>query len=119
MPQDFKQLKVWQKSHEFTLAIYKITTNFPISEQYALVSQLRRASASIGANISEGCGRRTQKDFGSFLYNALGSSKECENHLLLSKDLGYLKEQDFIDLIKQAEEIGKMLNSLINQIQAR
>jgi len=114
--QDFKNLLVWQKSHEFTLAVYKVTNSFPVSEQYALVSQLRRASASIGANISEGCGRRTPKDFGSFLYNALGSTKECENHLLLSRDLGYLKEQNFIDLIKQTEEIGKMLNALIHAI---
>jgi len=117
MPQDFKQLKVWQKSHEFTLAVYKVTNSFPVSEQYSIVSQLRRASASVGANIAEGCGKRTQKDFGSFLYNALGSCKECENHLLLSKDLGYIKEQDFQELKLLAEQIGKMLTALIKQVQ--
>jgi four helix bundle protein len=116
MPQDFKRLKVWEKAHQFTLEVYRLTNKFPVSEQFGIVSQLRRASASIGANISEGCGRRTQKDFASFMYNSLGSTKECENHLLLSKDLGYLKEQEFIDLTKQAEEIGKMLNALIHAI---
>ncbi|MFA6269009.1 MAG: four helix bundle protein [archaeon] len=116
MVQDFKQLMVWQKSHEFTLAIYKVTVNFPISEQYSLVSQLRRASSSIGANISEGCGRKTQKDFANFLHNALGSCKECENHLMLSKDLGYLKENEFIELKGHIEEIGKMLNSFIQSV---
>ena len=113
MVQDFKQLVVWQKSHEFTIAVYKVTASFPISEQYALVSQLRRAAASIGANVSEGCGKRTQKDFASFLYNSLGSVKECENHLLLSKDLGYVKEKEFAELTLQTEQIGKMLNALI------
>jgi four helix bundle protein len=119
MVQDFKNLEVWKKSHDFTLAIYKVTNSFPVAEQYALVSQLRRASSSIGANISEGCGKRTQKDFASFLYNSLGSVKECENHLLLSKDLGYIKEQEFAELILQAEQIGKMLNALIKQVQIK
>ena len=115
--QNFKNLLVWQKSHEFTLAVYRVTNSFPVSENFGLISQLRRASASIGANISEGCGRRTQKDFASFLFNALGSTKECENHLLLSKDLGYLKEQEFNKLINQVTEIEKMLHSLIKKIQ--
>jgi four helix bundle protein len=117
--QDFRNLKVWQKSHEFTLAVYKATNAFPVAEQYSLVSQLRRASSSIGSNISEGTGRKTQKDFSSFLHNALGSAKECQNHLLLARDLGYLQETEFTQLINQAEEIGKMLNSLIKQVQIK
>ena len=119
MVQDFKQLKVYQKSHEFTLAVYKVTKAFPISEQYALVSQLTRASASIGANISEGCGRKTPKDFANFLHTSLGSAKECENHLLLSKDLGYLKENEFTELNNQIQEVEKMLNGLIKQVQSQ
>lgn len=114
--QDFRQLKVWHKSHEFTLAIYKVTTSFPASENFGLISQLRRASSSIGANIAEGCGRKTQKDFASFLHNSLGSCKECENHLILSQELGYLKEQDSKRLIDQTQEIEKMLNTLIKVI---
>jgi four helix bundle protein len=117
MVQNFKDLIVWQKSHEFTLRVYKATEKFPVSEQYALVSQLRRASASIGANISEGCGRPTNKDFCNFLHHSLGSCKECENHLLLSKDLGYIKEQEFTELNLQTDQIGKMLNGLIKKIQ--
>jgi four helix bundle protein len=108
---------VWRKAHEFAIAIYKITSSFPVSEQYALVSQLRRAASSIGANIAEGCGKKTNKDFANFLHNALGSTKECENHLLLSKDLGYIKEKEFFELNLQTEQIGKMLNALIKQVQ--
>ena len=118
MVQDFKQLLVWHKAHAFTLAVYKVTNSFPVSEQYALVSQLRRASASVGANISEGCGRTTNKDFANFLHHSLGSCKECENHLLLSKDLGYIKESEFKELENQTQEIGKMLNALIKTIKS-
>jgi four helix bundle protein len=117
MVQDFKQLQVWEKAKEYTVAIYKATGSFPISEQYNIVSQLRRASSSIPANIAEGCGKRTNKDFASFLHNAMGSIKECENFIILSKELGYLKEQEFNELNKQTQEIGKMLNSLIKKIQ--
>jgi four helix bundle protein len=117
MVQDFKQLQVWEKSKQFAVNIYKATASFPISEQYGIISQLRRASSSISANIAEGCGRKTNKDFASFLHNALGSNKECENFLLLSKDLGYLKEQDFQELTQRTQEVGKMLVSLIKKIQ--
>lgn len=117
MVQDFKQLKVWEKANQFALRTYKITSLFPVVEQYGLVSQLRRASTSISANIAEGCGRKTNRDFASFLHNALGSTKECENFLILSKDLGYIKEKEFQELLQQNQEVGKMLNSFIKQLQ--
>ncbi|MFH1545502.1 MAG: four helix bundle protein [archaeon] len=112
--QDFKQLNVWQRAHQFTLDVYKETAQFPANEKYGITSQLRRASSSIAANIAEGTGRQTNKGFLSFLYISMGSVKECESFLVLAKDLKYLKnERLFSDL----ESIAKMLNRLIKSIQ--
>lgn len=72
--QNYKDLKVWKKSHQLTLAVYKATRKFPKEEVYALTSQVRRSSFSIPANIAEGCGRRTKNDFANFLQIALGSA---------------------------------------------
>ncbi len=88
--QDFKRLVVWQKAHQITLALYRVTAKFSSDELYGLTSQMRRAAASIGADISEGCGRETRPDFARFLHNATGSSSELEHHLLLARDLGYM-----------------------------
>lgn len=114
--QDFKNLKVWKESYDFAIEMYKITSKFPLNEQYGLTQQLRRASTSISANIAEGTGRGSNPDFLRFLYNALGSVKECENFLMMSKDLGYLSTSEFGELNSRSEKIGKMLNSLIKSI---
>jgi four helix bundle protein len=76
--QDFRDLKVWQKAHELTLAVYRVTAGFPREEQYGIVSQLRRAAASVPANLAEGRCRRTDRDFGRFVGIALGSASETE-----------------------------------------
>jgi four helix bundle protein len=73
---DFKQLKVWQKAHEMTLETYRVTAAFPKEEMYGLTSQIRRAAASIGANIAEGCGRRSDGEMCRFLQIARGSASE-------------------------------------------
>ena len=86
--EDFKNLKVWSKAHELTIAIYKRTRTFPVDEMYGLTSQIRRASASIGANIAEGCGRRSDPEMKRFIQIARGSASEVEYHLLLARDLG-------------------------------
>ncbi len=83
--EDFKNLKVWTKAHELTLAIYQCTRKFPKEEMYGLSSQVRRASASIGANIAEGCGRRSDPEMKRFVQIARGSASELEYHLLVSK----------------------------------
>lgn len=114
--QDFKQLRIWQESRQFVVSIYKITNNFPVSEQFGLTSQLRRASSSIMANIAEGCGRQTNKDFLRFLYMALGSLKECESFLLLAKDLGFVRENEFSELDSQMQQLGKMINNFKKQV---
>ena len=81
---DFRQLKVWDKSHELALSIYRATKDFPKEELYGLTSQIRRASMSIPTNIAEGCGRNTDADFARFLQMAMGSASETEYHLLLA-----------------------------------
>ena len=86
--QDFRKLKVWEKSHALALAIYRTTAGFPNSEMYGLTSQIRRCSISIPSNIAEGCGRSTNGDLLRFLDIAMGSAKELEYQLLLSYELG-------------------------------
>ena len=84
--QDFRNRDVWKKAHELTLATYRLTATFPDEERFGLTSQLRRGSASIGANLAEECGRGSDADFGRFVQNAMGSSSEVEYHFLLTKD---------------------------------
>jgi len=102
---DFKELKVWSKAHELTLAVYGLTRAFPRDEMYGLTSQLRRSAASIGANIAEGCGRRSDGEFARFLQIARGSASETEYHLLLAKDLRFMPEKDYEIAEKQLNEL--------------
>ncbi len=92
---DFKKFEVWQRSHQLTLNIYHLTQSFSREELFGLTSQIRRSFASIGYNISEGSGRNSDKEFANFINFSLGSSNEAENQLILSKDLGYINENDF------------------------
>ena len=116
MTQDFKQLQVWKLSFELVKDIYKILPSFPKEEMYGINSQLRRAVVSIPNNIAEGTGRKTKRDFCSFLYNALGSCKEVENLLLLSKDFGFINQFKFNELNEKLDHIGKMLTNLIKSM---
>lgn len=117
--QNYKDLKVWEKAHYFTLKVYENTRNFPKEEIYSLTNQLRRASSSIPANIAEGCGKYSQNDLAHFLNIALGSLNEAEYFLLLSKDLGYLKNEDFEFLNILINEIRGMLISLIGKVRGK
>ena len=110
--QNCKDLKVWEKAHQFTLKVYETTKLFPKEEIYSLTSQLRRASASIPANIAEGCGKNSQLNFANFLNIALGSANEAEYYLILSKDLKYLNAEDFEELLKTINEVKAMLIAL-------
>jgi four helix bundle protein len=114
---DFKNLKVWSKAHELTMAIYKRTRTFPSDEMYGLTSQIRRASASIGANIAEGCGRRSDPEMRRFLQIARGSANELEYHLLLAKDLRYLNFAEFKEMEGKVLEIQRMLAALAQRLQ--
>jgi len=109
-------LNVWEKSHELTLDVYRVTTRFPKEEIYGLTSQMRRSSASISANIAEGCGRDTDADFARFLQMAMGSASELEYHLLLARDLGVLKESTHSDLSIKTVTVKKLLTKLIQKL---
>ena len=93
--------------------IYKVTANYPKSETYGLVSQMRRCVVSIPSNIAEGYGRGTNKDLVHFLYTSLGSSNELETQLLLSREFTYLSDEDSSMLLQLNEQVNKMLSSLI------
>lgn len=113
---NFKQLTVWQKARELVKDIYRVTASFPSDEKFGITNQIRRASVSICANIAEGSGKGTLKDFNRFLDNALGSTFEVETFLILSSDLGFLKNPESESLVTKVEEIGKMLNGLKSKI---
>jgi four helix bundle protein len=117
--QDFRKLKVWEKSHQLTLAVYRATEKFPSSELYGLTSQLRRSCASIPANIAEGCCRTGDIEFGRFLQIAVASASETEYHLLLARDLGYLAVQNYDPLNKDLNEVKQMLISFIKKLKAK
>lgn len=115
---DFRQLKVWERSHQLALAIYKETKKFPKEELYGLTSQIRRASMSIPTNIAEGCGRNTDAEFARFLQIAMGSASETEYQLLLSRDLGFLTKQQYEPLNTDITEVKRMLASFIKTLRA-
>ena len=109
---------VWQKAHKTTLVVYRQSQRFPGTEQYGLTSQMRRSCASIAANITEGCGRGSDKEFRRFLLIAMGSASETEYHILLAHDLDLLNAEIYQDLTDQVQEIKKMLASLIKKLTA-
>ncbi len=113
---DFRELQVWEKSHQLTLAMYKATTRFPREELYGLTSQMRRSCASIPANIAEGCGKRSNPDFSRFLQIASGSASELDYHLLLARDLHFLSAVDYEKLYGSLNEVRRMLSSLIVKV---
>jgi len=114
--QDFKQLKVWQRSHALVLRIYMATSTFPDSERYGITSQMRRAAASIPANIAEGCARGGQSELRQFLYLSAGSASELEYFLLLARDLRLLPEKQHEALYATLHEIRRMLTGLIQRV---
>ncbi|MBT6690339.1 four helix bundle protein [archaeon] len=113
---NFRNLEVWKVSFGLIKKVYGLTSKFPRDEIYGLTSQLRRATVSISSNIAEGCGRRTSKDFVSFLYNALGSTKEVESQLLAAGELGYLDDGEVDELVKELGRVGMMLRGLIGHV---
>lgn len=113
---DFRNLKVWEKSHRLTLDVYKTTKTFPKDELYGLTSQVRRSTSSIPTNIAEGCGRGSDADFKRFLQYAFGSASETEYLLLLAADLNYIDAGKINTLHASIQEVKKMLSSLISKI---
>ena len=110
----FRDLRVWQKAHEFVLAVYRYSESFPEREKYGLAHQLRRAAISIPANIAEGFGKRSPAEKARFL-NIEGSVEECRYYLILSQDLGYGQTES---LVSTLEETSKLLNAYVRTILA-
>ena len=110
----FEKLEVWVEAKDFSKMIYQITTKFPEAEKYGLISQLRRASISIASNIAEGSARKTFKDKAHFTTIAFGSSVEVLNQLIISYELNFITETDYLNLRKYLESITNKLNSLRN-----
>ena len=111
---NYRDLKVFQRSYELALKIHRITQKFPVFERRELGSQLRRAATSIPINIAEGYGRkRSTDDFKRFLVIAMGSSNEVSVELALTRDLGYLDAKTHQELESECDQIGKMINKLI------
>ena len=116
---DFKRLNVWKKAHEFTLAIYAATKEFPQDERYGLTSQIRRASVSIPSGIAEGCGRNGDPELARFCQIAMGSASEVEYQLLLSHDLGFITSEEYQRHSKNLVEVKRMLNAFIQKLKAK
>ncbi len=111
MTREFRKLKVWNDAKDIAVEVYRLTKSFPDEEKFGITQQMRRAACSITANIAEGCGRMTNKDFKRFLYNSMGSLKELENFLDISFELKYLDIKSYERLIAKTSVLGKMLFS--------
>lgn len=115
---DFKELRVWQRSHQLSISIYKVTSTFPKEEVYGLTSQMRRSCVSIAANIAEGCGRSGNAEFARFLQISIGSANELEYYLLLCHDIGLLQSPDYNQLLGELSRIKKMLMTFMQKLRA-
>ena len=109
---NYKDLRVWEEAHRLTLTVYRATQLFPKEERFGLTSQIRRAAASVPANLAEGCGRRSDGEMARYVQIAMGSGAELSYHPLLAKDLGLLKDEEHKDLDAHVERVMRMLSSL-------
>lgn len=109
---NYKELKVWQKSISIVAEVYKITSDFPKEEVYGLTSQMRRSAVSVPSNIAEGAGRVSPGDFKHFLNIARGSSFELETQLIIANELDYIENERFKELQLKLDEIQRMITGL-------
>ena len=117
MLKNYKELKVWQKSYQLCLEVYRITAEFPKDEKFGLTSQIRRASVSVPSNIAEGYGRKTTADYIKSLYIAYGSNCELETQIMLSGDLGYIDGDKVKIILDEINEVERMLKALIKSLE--
>ena len=113
---DFHKLGIWQRSHQLTLDVYKVSKSFPKDELFGLTSQIRRAASSVPTNIAEGCGRASNKDLANFLQIAIGSASEVEYELLLAHDLEYINDEAFNKLTSETIAIRKMITKYKSEL---
>ena len=116
--QDFRNIQVWQKSHQLVLEIYKLTATFPAEEKFGLTSQMRRSASSVPTNIAEGTGRGSDADFARFLQISLGSTCELEYQLILGKDLNFIDQKSYQFFESEITSIKKMLGAFIRKLKA-
>jgi four helix bundle protein len=116
---NYEDLQVWQKAHILTLAIYKSTQCFPSEERFGLTSQMRRSCSSIGANLAEGCGRRSDGEMARFVQIAMGSGAELSYHLRLARDLDLLSKPSSDHLRADLGEVMRMLSALSQKLRPR
>ncbi|PAX45836.1 four helix bundle protein [Brunnivagina elsteri] len=114
----YRDLQVWQKGMDIAELCYVITKSFPKDETYGMISQIRRASVSIPANIAEGYGRDSQGEYVHFLKISQGSLKELETHIILSMRVNLITSESANPILEECDSLGKMLRSLIRSIQA-
>ncbi len=112
----FQNIYAWQKAHDFILLVYKTTKHFPEEERFGLTSQFRRAAISIGANIAEGYKKLSKADKLRFMNISEGSMAECMNYIILSKDLGYINDEEYLLLSSNIENAGRLLTAYCNGI---
>ncbi|MFQ5411941.1 MAG: four helix bundle protein [Phycisphaerae bacterium] len=115
--QDYRKLKVWKPAHDLTVKVYRLTKKFPADERFGLTSQMRRCAVSIPANIAEGSGRGSRKDFVRFLRIASGSSNELEYFFILCMELGLIPDDDCQELRGDLADTRRMLAGLIHSIE--
>lgn len=115
----FKDLIVWQKAYDLVRLVYKSTKDFPTEERFGLVSQIRRAAISLPSNIAEGYARRYLRQYIQFLCVSYGSGAELETQLMLAKDLGYLEDGEFIEIMAKYNEVERMLAALIRSLEQK
>jgi four helix bundle protein len=116
MVESYRDLKVWQRAIEMTLAIYRVTTGFPKEELFGLTSQIRRAGVSVASNIAEGYGRGSKGEYRQFLATARGSNLEVQTQLFLATELGYGNPAQLKTTDDLSNEVSKMLNSLLAKL---
>ena len=115
----YKDLLIWQKGIKIVLTVYQLVKSFPVSEQFALSSQLKRASVSIPSNIAEGYGRNSDKSFNHFLNISRGSLYEIETQLLIAKELGFISDENlYNEILIQIEEESKMINAFSKSLKS-
>ncbi len=115
---DFRRLQVWVKAHNLALNVYRVSAAFPVQERFGLTSQIRRAAASIPANLAEGCGRNGNAELLRFCSIAMGSASELEYHLLFIRDLHFITATDYDKLHEQTIELKRMLAGLQKSLNA-
>ncbi len=116
MLSSFRDLRVWQDAFRLSVETYRTTANLPRHELYGLAQQMRRAAVSVPSNIAEGKGRRTNREFAQFLFNARGSLLELQTQFMIAEELGYISEKESAGLLDAATSVGRALAGLINAV---